>query len=132
MKQTALPASEDGVGGLVLAAGEGRRLRPLTCTCPKALVPFAGVPLLELAVRQLARVKDLDLDPARTFALRKAVDALSRHVVAGVRQGAIRSVGACDRLQTEELLARLREMADADPDARIRILAARTLERLGR
>ena len=46
--------NQDGVSmskisGFVLAAGEGRRLRPATLSRPKALVPFCGVPLLELA-----------------------------------------------------------------------------------
>lgn len=35
--------------GFILAAGEGIRLRPATLARPKALVPFCGVPLLELA-----------------------------------------------------------------------------------
>ncbi|MBQ4479901.1 MAG: NTP transferase domain-containing protein [Victivallales bacterium] len=39
--------------GFVLAAGEGRRMRPATLVCPKALLPFCGVPLLELAVAEL-------------------------------------------------------------------------------
>jgi len=43
-----------GVAGFVLAAGEGRRLRPATFVRPKALAPFCGTPLLELAVRQIA------------------------------------------------------------------------------
>lgn len=37
------------ISGFVLAAGEGRRLRPATLSRPKALIPFCGVPLLELA-----------------------------------------------------------------------------------
>lgn len=41
------------VGGFILAAGEGRRLRPATLVCPKALVPFCGVPLLELIAARL-------------------------------------------------------------------------------
>jgi len=41
--------------GVVLAAGEGRRLRPLTETLPKALVPFHGRPLLDHAVAHLVR-----------------------------------------------------------------------------
>ena len=41
------------IGGFILAAGEGRRLRPATLTRPKALVPFCGVPLLELVASYL-------------------------------------------------------------------------------
>jgi NDP-sugar pyrophosphorylase family protein len=36
---------------IILAAGEGRRLAPLTHTLPKPLVPFFGRPLLDWAVR---------------------------------------------------------------------------------
>jgi MurNAc alpha-1-phosphate uridylyltransferase len=36
---------------IILAAGEGRRLAPLTDTLPKPLVPFFGRPLLDWAVR---------------------------------------------------------------------------------
>lgn len=39
---------------VVLSAGLGTRLRPLTDTCPKPMVPVAGAPLLERTVRHLA------------------------------------------------------------------------------
>lgn len=39
---------------VVLSAGLGTRLRPLTDTVPKPMVPVAGVPLLERTVRHLA------------------------------------------------------------------------------
>lgn len=39
---------------VILSAGLGTRLRPLTDTCPKPMVPLAGMPLLERTVRHLA------------------------------------------------------------------------------
>jgi mannose-1-phosphate guanylyltransferase len=38
---------------LVLAAGEGTRLRPLTLECPKPMLPIAGKPLLEHSIEWL-------------------------------------------------------------------------------
>ncbi|MFX1598409.1 MAG: NDP-sugar synthase, partial [Promethearchaeota archaeon] len=37
--------------GVVLAAGEGKRLHPLTLTRPKQILPVAGHPLLEVILR---------------------------------------------------------------------------------
>lgn len=39
--------------GLILAAGEGQRLRPLTLTCPKPMLSVAGRPLLEHTIALL-------------------------------------------------------------------------------
>ncbi|MDX3339698.1 NDP-sugar synthase [Streptomyces sp. ME02-6979.5a] len=54
-------AVEDGpepetVRGLVLAAGYGSRLAPVTDTCPKPLLPVLGVPLICWAVDRLRAV----------------------------------------------------------------------------
>ena len=40
---------------LLLAAGRGERMRPLTDHCPKPLLPVAGKPLMQWAMEQLAR-----------------------------------------------------------------------------
>ena len=40
---------------MILAAGRGARLLPLTEEIPKALIPVNGVPLLELQIQRLKR-----------------------------------------------------------------------------
>ncbi|MDP9006189.1 MAG: sugar phosphate nucleotidyltransferase, partial [Actinomycetota bacterium] len=40
----------DSLAALVLAAGKGERLRPLTLIRPKALCPVANVALVDLAI----------------------------------------------------------------------------------
>lgn len=47
-----VPPTDDLVG-LVLAAGAGTRLAPLTRLRPKALCPVAGVPLVDLAIARM-------------------------------------------------------------------------------
>jgi NDP-sugar pyrophosphorylase family protein len=42
----------DGVAGVVLAAGAGTRLRPLSLLRPKALCPVGNVPLVDLAIER--------------------------------------------------------------------------------
>ncbi len=48
-----MSGSTTGVAAVVLAAGEGRRLRPLTGVRPKALCPVGNVPLLDRALTRL-------------------------------------------------------------------------------
>lgn len=50
------------LAGLLLAAGEGSRLRPLTLLRPKPLCPVGNVPLLDLALRRVSAV--VQLSPA--------------------------------------------------------------------
>ena len=67
------------VAGVVLAAGEGQRLRPLTELLPKALCPVGNVALLD---RALARLAGLGLTGPGSVAVNAAylADQVVRHV----------------------------------------------------
>lgn len=54
-KRCASRTRGDPLKAFLLAAGEGRRLRPLTETIPKCLVPIQGTPLLAIWLELLAR-----------------------------------------------------------------------------
>ncbi|WP_406071802.1 NDP-sugar synthase [Micromonospora sp. NBC_01638] len=95
---------------VVLAAGEGTRLRPLTERLPKALCPVGNVPLLD---RALTRLAGLGLTgPARV-----AVNAcyLGDQVVAHVGDRAHLSVEPGDPLGTAGGVANLRDWIDGRP-----------------
>ncbi|HVA61306.1 MAG TPA: NDP-sugar synthase [Mycobacteriales bacterium] len=47
------------IDAILLVGGEGTRLRPLTLTTPKPMLPVAGVPLV---AHQLARARDAGID----------------------------------------------------------------------
>jgi MurNAc alpha-1-phosphate uridylyltransferase len=96
-----------GVRAIVLAAGEGRRLRPLTERLPKALCPVGNVPLLD---RVLARLDALGFTgPARV-----AVNAcyLGEQVARHVGPRAHLSVEPGDPLGTAGGVANLRDWID--------------------
>mgnify|MGYP001406832779 CR=1 FL=1 len=100
-----VPAAE--VCAVVLAAGVGLRLRPLTRQCPKALCPVGNVPLLDLA---LSRVDAVGFTgPARV-----AVNAsyLAEQVVAQVGDRAHISVEPHRPLDTAGALGKLRSWID--------------------
>ena len=52
---------------VILVGGEATRLRPLTCTMPKAMVPVLNTPFLEHVIRHLSshRVRDIILAQGR-------------------------------------------------------------------
>ena len=95
------------VCAVVLAAGEGRRLRPLTEHLPKALCPVGNVALLD---RALARIEALGFTGPDT----RAVNAcyLGEQVVAHVGDRAHLSVEPGDPLGTAGGVALLKRWID--------------------
>lgn len=93
--------------GVVLAAGAGTRLAPLTQLRPKALCPVGGVPLLDLALARLA-------GEAGTGGRHLAVNAHHHgdQVVAHVGDRAHVSVESPDALGTAGALGALRGWLD--------------------
>ena len=62
----ARPAETPSARALILAAGRGERMRPLTDHCPKPLLPVSGKPLLQWWVDALQRggVRDIVVNTA--------------------------------------------------------------------
>lgn len=56
---------------MILAAGRGKRMRPLTDTTPKPLLPVAGKPLIQYQIERLVRagMRDLVINHAHLGAL---------------------------------------------------------------
>jgi len=95
-----------GICAVILAAGEGQRLRPLTAHRPKALCPVGNIPLLD---RALARLAGLGLVGPRQVAVNAAY--LADQIVAHVDGRAQLSVEPRP-LGTTGGVARLREWID--------------------
>jgi mannose-1-phosphate guanylyltransferase/MurNAc alpha-1-phosphate uridylyltransferase len=91
------------VCGVVLAAGEGRRLRPLTELVPKALCPVGNVPLLDRALHRLGGLglsgpADVAVNAAY-LADQVAAAALDRAHVSWEREGPLGTAGGVGRLK---------------------------------
>ncbi|MEU5552345.1 sugar phosphate nucleotidyltransferase [Micromonospora sp. NPDC047793] len=99
---TGAPAG--GICAVVLAAGEGTRLRPLTERVPKALCPVGNVPLLD---RALARLAGLGLTGPETVAVNASY--LGEQVVEQVGTRAHLSVEPDGPLGTAGGVGRLRD-----------------------
>jgi CTP:molybdopterin cytidylyltransferase MocA len=97
----------DSLAAIVLAAGRGSRLRPLTLERPKALCPVAGEALVDLALRRVAAV--VGSGPAAV-----AVNAHDRAAVVAAHVGdrATLSVEGPEALGTAGAVGALRPWLD--------------------
>lgn len=101
------PAPTTNLCAVVLAAGEGRRLRPLTRLRPKPLCPVGGVSLLDRTFERLAAI---GLAGADTVAVNACY--LAEQVVTAVDGRATLSVEEPPALDTGGGVAALRDWVD--------------------
>jgi hypothetical protein len=100
----------DSVAGIVLAAGAGTRLRPLSLERPKALCPVAGEPLIDRALRSLSGC-GLDQEPAVN--LHHGADVVREHL--GEHHPAVHQSVESELLGTAGALGALRAWIDHRP-----------------
>lgn len=70
---------------MILAAGVGSRLRPLTDSCPKALIDINGVPMLEIVLQRLIKAGCRDVIVNVFHLADMVVDFLQRRNNFGIR-----------------------------------------------
>jgi NDP-sugar pyrophosphorylase family protein len=97
-------AGPAAICAVILAAGEGRRLRPLTSLAPKALCPVGNVPLLDHALRRVAGLGLIEVAVNASY--------LAHQVVAHVGDRAFLSVEPDGPLGTSGGIAKLRDWID--------------------
>lgn len=97
---------------IILAAGRGERLRPLTDTIPKPLLPVGGRPLIEWQIERLARsgLRDLVINHAHLGA--QLEEALGDGRRFGVR---IRYSPESPALETAGGIVQAMPLLDANP-----------------
>ncbi len=90
---------------IILAAGEGTRLRPLTLDRPKPMLPIGGVPLLEHLIRLLAQydVRDIAINlhhkPAVVTSYFGDGARWAVHLTYSIEETILGTAGAVRRLQ---------------------------------
>jgi choline kinase len=72
---------------MVLAAGYGTRLKPLTNSVPKPLIPVAGKPMIEYVLDNLAPMGDLERIYVVTNAKFAMILSVAFHIVFQVFKG---------------------------------------------
>src|SRR5690554_896173 len=90
---------------IILAAGQGTRLRPVTLTMPKPLVPVANKPLIEFATDVLRNagltdigivVNDLQSSIVQTLGNGAKLGVNLNYIVQAEQKGLAHAIGLCE------------------------------------
>ncbi|MEW6529057.1 MAG: nucleotidyltransferase family protein [Candidatus Micrarchaeota archaeon] len=70
--------------GIILAAGKGTRMRPLTYAIPKPLLPVGGKPVIEYAIENLCACKKIDEIFIAISYMKNCIERYFKHVDFGI------------------------------------------------
>ncbi len=96
---------------ILIAAGKGERLEPLTLTRPKCLIPIAGSPLIEHHIQSLSKLGIREIGVVVNYMEKQVCDFLGNGSKYGVRieyarqkelDGTAHGLGAAERLVGDE------------------------------
>ncbi|WP_406656817.1 bifunctional sugar-1-phosphate nucleotidylyltransferase/acetyltransferase [Methanolobus sp. ZRKC2] len=99
---------------IVLAAGEGRRCRPLTLTRSKVMLPVANKPILEHVINALAKNEIKDIILIVGYEKERIMDYFEDGVNFGVK---INYIEQKAQIGTAHAILQARESIDADEEA---------------
>ena len=79
--------------GIILAAGKGTRLQPLTYAIPKPLLPVGGRPVIEYVIDNLKKCKKIEKIYIGVSHMRDALQQYFEHVDYGIEIELVRTLG---------------------------------------
>ncbi len=79
--------------GIILAAGEGKRLRPLTYAIPKPMLPVGGKPVLDYVVENLKKCKEIKKVYVAVSRSRGTIENYIGHMDYGVEVELVTTLG---------------------------------------
>jgi mannose-1-phosphate guanylyltransferase len=79
--------------GIILAAGEGKRLRPITYAMPKPMLPVGGKPVLDYVIENLAECSEIGKIYVAVSHSRSTIERYIQHMDYGVEVETVAALG---------------------------------------
>lgn len=78
---------------IILAAGKGTRMRPLTYAIPKPLLPVGGKPVIEYAIENIRSCREIDEIFIAISYLKNSIERYLKHVDLGIKITLVKTIG---------------------------------------